>query len=49
MWLEWYHWLERWHLTPVSLGVLTYERLDPRYFDVMRLISETLGKKADGK
>lgn len=50
VWLEAYVWLDRWHLTPMSMGVLTVDRLDPRYFDVMRFISTRSKpqKSADG-
>ncbi len=48
MWLDLYHWLSEWQLTPVSMGVVTMDRLDPRYFDVMRLISTALKPKPNG-
>lgn len=45
MWLTWYSWRTRWNASPVSERILTIERLDPRYYDVMDLIDATLGKK----
>ena len=48
MWLESFIWLERWHMTPVSMGLVSHDRLDPRYFDVMRLIASRPTSSSDG-
>lgn len=37
MWLRWYKWLEMGQ-TPMSMGLVRADELDPRYFDAMEFV-----------
>jgi hypothetical protein len=43
-WIESYHWLNKFGKTPVELGLVAAEEMDPRWFEAVMLIEGEIAR-----
>jgi hypothetical protein len=45
-WIALFRWLDKWGTTPMQMGA-PVNRVQPKYFEIMELISDTLARDKD--